>query len=237
MSHHATHWLAELPASDLTASEFRVLFYLCDCHNPSQGCFPTQAFLMHKTGVSNGTLNNALKSLEAKGIIVRRSRYDNVAKKRLPTRYLLGFELEANHTPDSGERAEPNSSSEQDLTPISPATNLQPTGEVTCKEISNEAVRAPAHSPSKIGFPAQWKPDEELTRWARSQGWTDHDIERQIERCSIYYRQKRVSDPDWTWRKWMEREKEYRTKPPSSSLWDDPIRRRKYMDRKYGPVS
>ncbi len=40
MSHEATNWLAKLPASNLIASEFRVLFRLCDCHNPAQGCFP-----------------------------------------------------------------------------------------------------------------------------------------------------------------------------------------------------
>lgn len=44
MSHKATHWLASLDPTDMTHGEFRVLFHLCDCHNPSQGCFPSQVY-------------------------------------------------------------------------------------------------------------------------------------------------------------------------------------------------
>ena len=56
MSHKATNWLASLDPGLLGHSEFRVLFHLCDCHNPSQGCFPTQSYLMAQTGASNGTI-------------------------------------------------------------------------------------------------------------------------------------------------------------------------------------
>ncbi|MEY8099957.1 helix-turn-helix domain-containing protein, partial [Falsihalocynthiibacter sp. S25ZX9] len=66
MSHKATNWLSGIPANLIGASEFRILFHLCYCHNPSKGCFPTQAYLRGCTGSSNGTVNNALNALEAK---------------------------------------------------------------------------------------------------------------------------------------------------------------------------
>jgi len=99
MSHKATNWLASLPADVLTNSEFRVLFHLCDCHNPSQGCFPTQAYLIANTGVSNGTVNNALNGLEAKCLIKRHQSVHDQTKRQRPTRYILGFEMQEAQEP------------------------------------------------------------------------------------------------------------------------------------------
>lgn len=92
MSHAATRWLSEIPPTEITAGEFRVLFHLCDCHNPSFGCFPDQEYLRDKTGLSNGGLNNALSGLEAKGFIYREKRRDDATKKQISTRYILSFE-------------------------------------------------------------------------------------------------------------------------------------------------
>jgi len=105
MSHKATNWLSSLPAEALGNSEFRVLFHLCDCHNPSRGCFPTQEYLKEATGVSNGTLNNALNGLEAKKLIARHRSFDNKTRRQRPTRYLLGFELpkEGEPSPEFGD--------------------------------------------------------------------------------------------------------------------------------------
>ena len=149
MSHRATSWLSHVPAGELTNSEFRVLFHLCDCHNPSQGCFPTQAYLMEATGVSNGTLNNALNGLEAKGLIARHRTWDKRTKKQCPTRYMLGFELKdaqepppktgdgkaGKPSPKSGDGAVSNKRGKP--SPISGGSRLQPTGEVTSKEPVN----------------------------------------------------------------------------------------------------
>lgn len=99
MSHKATSWLSTIPATQLGHSEFRVLFHLCDCHNPSQGCFPTQAYLMELCGVSNSTLNVALASLEAKGMIRRHQSVDERTRRQRPTRYMLGFEMGAAQGP------------------------------------------------------------------------------------------------------------------------------------------
>ena len=109
MSHKATNWLSELDADEIGASAFRVLFHLCDCHNVARGCFPTQSYLIGKTGASNGTVNNALNALEAKGLIRRHRERDKLSKRLKPTRYILAFEM-GEPSPDSGDGQEPDRS-------------------------------------------------------------------------------------------------------------------------------
>lgn len=99
MSHVATHWLATVPPTDLTHGEFRVLFHLCDCHNPAHGCFPKQSHLMEVTGLSKSGLNKALGSLAEKGLLERHTSRDPRTKRQKPTRYILGFELEEPQEP------------------------------------------------------------------------------------------------------------------------------------------
>lgn len=107
MSHRASSWLAEIPARDLTGSQFRVLFHLCDAHNskrdPETACFPSQERLREATGLSNGGLNNALNALEEAGFIQRvRRTQPGAAIQR--TYYILGFDLPPpqEQTPESG---------------------------------------------------------------------------------------------------------------------------------------
>ncbi len=140
MSHKATNWLSGIPATELGHSEFRVLFHLCDCHNPSAGCFPTQAYLLENSGVSNGTVNNALNALEQKGLIRRNKTWDNKTKRQRPTRYLLGFEFEKDEkpTPEIGDGADSNLRG--DPSPTERASRLQPTGEEPVKKpVKNHA--------------------------------------------------------------------------------------------------
>lgn len=158
MSHKANQWLSTIPAERMTNSEFRVLFHLCYCHNPSKGCFPTQDYLRLKAGVSNGTLNNALRDLETKGLIARHRTWDNRTQRQRPTRYLLGFEMQdaggsVPENGDGGRRREgsgigdgADSNLNHDPTPVSPTSRLQPVGERIGKEsvIKGGAVRSEA---------------------------------------------------------------------------------------------
>lgn len=99
MSHVATHWLAEVPPTDLTHGEFRVLFHLCDCHNTAHGCFPKQSHLMAVSGLSKSGLNKALGNLEKKGLLERQQSVDPRTKRQNTTRYILGFEIEETQEP------------------------------------------------------------------------------------------------------------------------------------------
>ncbi|MEY8099055.1 helix-turn-helix domain-containing protein [Falsihalocynthiibacter sp. S25ZX9] len=142
MSHKATTWLASIPPDDITHGEFRVLFHLCDCHNPSAGCFPSQGYLRRMSGGSNGGINKWLLGLEEKGLIERELDFDPITKKRKPTQYTLGFEMDrsvnAGHvsgfdndtkpTPLSGDGA--NSTFDAKPTPLSGNSQLHPSGVV-----------------------------------------------------------------------------------------------------------
>jgi hypothetical protein len=105
MSHKATHWLADIPPKELSNAEHRILFVLCDCHNPSQGCFPKQSYIIEKTGRASSSVNSALNGLEQKGFIRREQRKDPVTGKQEPPRYILGFEMKAPQkpTPETGD--------------------------------------------------------------------------------------------------------------------------------------
>ncbi|MEM9845003.1 MAG: helix-turn-helix domain-containing protein [Pseudomonadota bacterium] len=92
MSHKATMWLAGIEPARMTPGAFRVMFHLCDCHNPSQGCFPSQKYLREMTGLSHSGLNKILGQLEADGLISRHQQVDQQTRKQRPTRYMLAFE-------------------------------------------------------------------------------------------------------------------------------------------------
>lgn len=92
MSHKATQWLASLEAERLSSGGFRVLFHLCDCHNPSNGCYPSQSYLRSATGLSNSGLNKVLATLEADGLISRRQRFERATQRKKTTLYMFAFE-------------------------------------------------------------------------------------------------------------------------------------------------
>ena len=144
MSHKATKWLSELPGEAVGNSEFRVLFHLCDCHNPANGCYPTQAYLRAVTGVSNGTLNNALGSLERKGVISRHVEYDGKTHRKKPTRYTLGFEMPelGEPSPETGDGA--ISKKHPVPSPKNSKSHLQPVGDKPVKEPVKNLARATA---------------------------------------------------------------------------------------------
>ena len=148
MSHKATSWLADLDPGLVSASEFRVLFHLCDCHNPAKGCFPSQEYLRKHAAVSNGTVNNALNSLEEKGLLERVKRFDEKTRRQLSTHYILGFEIEAQQhpTPKIGDGAVSNSGAEP--TPEKSQSRLQPVGDKPVKEPVKKHAREEGAKPS-----------------------------------------------------------------------------------------
>ncbi len=98
MSHRAKDWLARIDVRDLKGSEFKVLFFLCEHHNADKknavACYPSQSLLMERTGLSNGSLNNALNGLESAGHI-KRIRGTKPGSSTRRTYYHLSLEIEA----------------------------------------------------------------------------------------------------------------------------------------------
>lgn len=156
MSHRASHWLAEIPAAELSASQFRVLFHLCDAHNskraPESACFPSQERLRDATGLSNGGLNNALHALESGGFI-RRIRRRNADGTLGPTFYILGcdFGEAQGPTPPGGDGS--NSISGPPPSPVSGPHHLHSGGDEPVKKPGKEPARGRARA-SKARRPA-----------------------------------------------------------------------------------
>ena len=90
MSHAATN--RAIRQRGLKPGTRIVLWFLCDRHNPDSGCFPTQARLAEDTEMSISALNAHLATLEDLGLIHRIRAHDPHSQRRLPTRYVLGFE-------------------------------------------------------------------------------------------------------------------------------------------------
>lgn len=141
MSHRASSWLATIPATQINASSFRVLFHLCDAHNsmrpPEEACFPQQAALLSATGLSNGGLNNALNAIEEAGLMRRLRTTDSEGRRR--TYYILGcdFDRLTDQTPKIGVR--PNSNLE--------GTKLQSEGGANSNSVEFDTNAEPVKEP------------------------------------------------------------------------------------------
>lgn len=74
MSFNAIRFALDFPG--LVSSERFVLIVLGDRANKSGHCFPSQAYLAERTGLSVRTVRQALNGLEGKGAIKRSKRFD-----------------------------------------------------------------------------------------------------------------------------------------------------------------
>jgi len=92
MSHFATNWAIQQRGLD--AATKVLLWHLADCHNPAQGCFPTQAYLVDRSELSRATVNRHLAILEQRGLILRERCFDADKQRQLPTRYYLACETD-----------------------------------------------------------------------------------------------------------------------------------------------
>ncbi|WP_287202684.1 helix-turn-helix domain-containing protein [Mesorhizobium sp.] len=92
MSHAATKWAFDQPElhRDMKPSEWAVLMVLADCHNPVNGCFPSQDYICNKTNLAERAVRDQLTHLRARGLIAWDAAREN--GKRGSNRYRLGFE-------------------------------------------------------------------------------------------------------------------------------------------------
>ncbi|TIX58301.1 MAG: helix-turn-helix domain-containing protein, partial [Mesorhizobium sp.] len=92
MSHTATKWAFDQPElhRDMKPSEWAVLMVLADCHNPVNGCFPSQDYICSKTNLAERAVRDQLIHLRARGLIAWDAAREN--GKRGSNRYRLGFE-------------------------------------------------------------------------------------------------------------------------------------------------
>ena len=120
MSHAATNWAIQ--QRGLRPATKIVLWFLCDCHNPDFGCFPTQAHLAEDAEMSISALNEHLATLEELGLIHRIRTQNPRTHRRQPTRYILGFEagFPQEPPPESGDGFVEIAGENDDPSPESP---------------------------------------------------------------------------------------------------------------------
>ena len=70
MSVEAVAWAWAIEGVGSSARKF-VLLALCNCHNPTHGCFPSQRYISSITGMSERAVRGHLKELESNGFIRR----------------------------------------------------------------------------------------------------------------------------------------------------------------------
>lgn len=141
MSHEATSWAMNIrglePATKL------ILLVLADCHNPAQGCFPGQDYIVSVTEISERSVRTHLKILETLGHITR-ERITGEVGQRLGTRYHLAFE---NSLPATSAGRTPTGKITQTL----PAKSSNPTGNCL-PVIMNRKRTIPLNPLEEIGY-------------------------------------------------------------------------------------
>lgn len=92
MSHAATKWAFDQPEihSDMKPSEWAVLVVLADCHNPVNGCFPSQDYICRRTNLGERAVRDQLTRLRERGLIDWDCAREN--GRRGSNRYRLSFE-------------------------------------------------------------------------------------------------------------------------------------------------
>lgn len=92
MSHAATKWAFDQPEvhRDMKPSEWAVLMVLADCHNPVNGCFPSQDYICSKTNLSDRAVRNQLGKLRERKLVAWEAAREE--GRRGSNRYSLSFE-------------------------------------------------------------------------------------------------------------------------------------------------
>ncbi len=89
MSHKATMWAVTVRG--ISCAEARVLWHLADCHNPVEGCFPSQEYLAEACEIDERSVRRNLLTLKAKGLVNWSEQREG--KYRKNNRYSLAFEV------------------------------------------------------------------------------------------------------------------------------------------------
>lgn len=126
MSHAATKWAFDQPElhRDMKPSEWAVLMVLADCHNPVNGCFPSQDYICSKTNLGERAVRDQLANLRERGLIAWDAAREG--QRRGSNRYRLGFEADFQPAKSAGrEEAAPTGENAPSQPAESDALNRQ----------------------------------------------------------------------------------------------------------------
>ncbi|MDG4903192.1 helix-turn-helix domain-containing protein [Mesorhizobium sp. WSM4962] len=126
MSHAATKWAFDQPElhRDMKPSEWAVLMVLADCHNPVNGCFPSQDYICSKTNLGERAVRDQLANLRERGLIAWDAAREG--QRRGSNRYRLSFEADFQPAKSAGrEEAAPTGENAPSQPAESDALNRQ----------------------------------------------------------------------------------------------------------------
>jgi DNA-binding MarR family transcriptional regulator len=203
MSHEATNWAVK--QKGLRPIAKIVLWHLADCHNPVQGCFPTQDYLAGEAEVSRASVNRILTELEQSGIIRREQQVDPETRRQLPTRYRLAFEkgfepldVEGRVSGlDTEEKPEPCLKIEKSRVSKS-AVSVSHSSETLTSKITSNLT---GNGSERASFDEVWElyPKRRLTNRAEAQAAFDLLADAETHRCLIAakrFRQWHIEDSE-----------------------------------------
>lgn len=203
MSHEATNWAVK--QKGLRPIAKIVLWHLADCHNPVQGCFPTQDYLAGEAEVSRASVNRILTELEQSGIIRREQQVDPETRRQLPTRYRLAFEKDFEPLDvesrvsglDTEENAEPCLKNGQSRVSKSAVSVSQSSETLT----SNRTSKGTGNGSARASFDEVWElyPRRRMTNRAEAQAAFAALDDAETHRCLIAakrFRQWHIEDSE-----------------------------------------
>jgi hypothetical protein len=190
VSHAATKWAFDQPEQhrDMKPSEWAVLMVLADCHNPVNGCFPSQDYICSKTNLGERAVRDQLARLRERGLI----NWDAAREggRRGSNRYRLGFEPDFQPAKSAGssdeaptgenapdQPADSDSSNRQNLPPNpvrEPVKEPEREGAGARAEESQPEAQAPEDTPGRADF------ERRVLRFCNGRGyiagpWPDWD--------------------------------------------------------------
>lgn len=205
MSIEAVSWALK---QNLSPPEKLVLVSLADHHNRATGlCIPGQASVGEQTCMSVRTVQRHMKSLEERGLIVRKARFRPEGRGRTSDSYIL-----------QGDNLTPSSASKGDKSGTTNATNQNDQGDTVVVAITGREPegnrKIDKRRPStdrKTGVPDSWQPDPKTIQELKDK-YPKIQITEQIDIFLDYHRSKASKFADWTaaFRNWVRNAEKYR---------------------------
>lgn len=175
-------WEIPMPPTDKL-----VMLALADCADEEGRCWPSIATIARKSGVSERSVQRAIRKAEESRLIQREEVIGKGCKYRLHPRHSV--------TPDN----------------VAPVTGATPTPDTVSPKPSRTTKLPKKDKPSLVRaheLPANWCPDDfGLGTQCRKivDGWPPGELEHQLEHFEALHRKKGSKWQDWqaAWRTWV----------------------------------
>lgn len=179
---------------DIPATEKMVLLCLCDFASDSGGnCWPSVGTMAARCSTSGRTVQRAIRSLEARGLLDTNQRMGTSSTYRITLRHSV--------TPDK----------------MSPLTNATQTPDT----VSPKPSRTTTNKKQKHAIPANWWP-EQFGASSKSRrivdGWSDDELATQVEAFTAHHTKVGSKFECWqaAWSTWVLNSEKFKPRQPAN---------------------